>query len=417
MSEEKASDVEHSSGGCSPKGVTILGSTGSIGVNTLDVVARHPSRFRVVALTANTQVDRLFEQCRQTQPDKAVMLNHEAADHLRGRLKAAGLGTQTLSGPAALAQVAALDQSDIVMAAIVGAAGLQPTLAAVRAGKRVLLANKEPLVMSGNIFIREAHRSNAELLPIDSEHNAIFQCMPAGYKTGSRHATVRKILLTCSGGPFRNAKPGDLVNVTPEQACAHPNWVMGRKISVDSATLMNKGLELIEACRLFSCNPDCIQIVIHPQSVVHSMVEYEDGSVLAQMGNPDMRIPIAYALAWPDRIESGVASLNIVDVARLDFEEPDFERFPCLQLATDAARTGGTAPAILNAANEIAVAAFLDTRIGFTDIPWVIERTLTEVDAHPDTNLDVVLADDAEARAVANRLIAELDYRPARRLQ
>ncbi len=413
MSEEKISDGARGS----PRGVTVLGSTGSIGVSTLDVVLRHPGRFRVVALTANTQVDRLLEQCRQTQAGKAVMLDHEAAIRLREKITAAGLRTQVLSGSAALEQVATLDEVDIVMAAIVGAAGLQPTLAAVRAGKRVLLANKEPLVMSGNIFIREARHSGAELLPIDSEHNAIFQCMPAGYTTGSGHTTVRKILLTCSGGPFREAEPADLVNVTPEQACAHPNWDMGRKISVDSATLMNKGLEMIEACRLFSCDPDCIQILIHPQSVLHSMVEYKDGSVLAQLGNPDMRTPIAYALAWPDRIDSGVKSLDFLDVARLDFEEPDFTRFPCLQLATDAARAGGTAPAILNAANEIAVAAFLDNGIGFTDIPWVIERTLAEVNVSPDTDLDIVLRDDAEARAAADRFIAQLHYRPVRRLQ
>ncbi|MFQ6021166.1 MAG: 1-deoxy-D-xylulose-5-phosphate reductoisomerase [Acidiferrobacterales bacterium] len=400
-----------------PKGVAILGSTGSIGINTLDVVTRHPDRFRVVTLTANTQVDRLFEQCCQTKPDKAVMLDRAAARNLKPKVEAAGLHTQVLAGPAALEAVAAETETEIVMAAIVGAAGLLPTLAAVRAGKRVLLANKEPLVMSGNIFISEARRSGAQLLPIDSEHNAIFQCMPAGYTTGRNHSAVRRILLTCSGGPFRTARPDELVNVTPEQACAHPNWVMGRKISVDSATLMNKGLELIEACRLFDTTPDHVQIVIHPQSVVHSMVEYKDGSVLAQLGHPDMRTPIAHALAWPERIESGVDSVDFFDVAHLDFEKPDPERFPCLRLADHAARTGGTAPAILNAANEVAVQAFLERKIAFTDIPWVIEHTLCDMDVNGDANLEAVLADDAKARLAANNLIAGLDDRRVRGLQ
>ncbi|MFQ5936225.1 MAG: 1-deoxy-D-xylulose-5-phosphate reductoisomerase [Acidiferrobacterales bacterium] len=399
------------------RGITILGSTGSIGVNTIDVVTRHPHRFSVVALTANSHVDRLFEQCRDIRPRKAVMVDDVAAGGLKQKIEGAGLDTEVMSGAHALEEVATLPETEIVMAGIVGAAGLLPTLAAVRAGKRVLLANKEPLVMSGDLFVREARRSGAQLLPIDSEHNAIFQCMPAGYTTGRSHPAVRKILLTCSGGPFRKARAADLVNVTPEQACAHPNWVMGRKISVDSATLMNKGLELIEACRLFDVTPDKIQIVIHPKSVVHSMVEYKDGSVLAQLGNPDMRTPIAHALAWPDRIESGVKSLDLFEIARLDFEAPDMERFPCLRLAHEAAHTGGTAPVILNAANEISVAAFLERKIGFSDIPVVIERALHEVPVNRDPDLAVVLADDAAARAAANRLVDELERKPMRGVQ
>lgn len=396
------------------KGVTVLGSTGSIGVSTLDVIARHPGRFKVVALTANTQVDRLFAQCQQMQPTHAVVLDESAGMKLREMVSVAGLETEVTSGAAALQEVVTNSATDIVMAAIVGAAGLLPTLAAVQAGKRVLLANKEPLVMSGNLFIREARRSGAELLPIDSEHNAIFQCMPAGYMPGSNHAAVRRILLTCSGGPFRTAQPQDLVAVTPEQACAHPNWVMGRKISVDSATLMNKGLELIEACRLFDCTPDHVQILIHPQSVVHSMVEYKDGSVLAQLGNPDMRTPIAHALAWPERIESGVESLDLFEVAQLDFEPPDLGRFPCLALARDVARAGGTAPAILNAANEVAVEAFLDHRIRFTDISCVIEHTLSNVSLNDDNDLEAVLADDAAARTSAGSFVAGSSYKAAR---
>ena len=388
------------------RGVTLLGSTGSIGISTLDVLARHPGRYRVVALTANTQVDRLFEQCQRFLPQKAVMLDTRAAALLKEKIQGAGLPVEVLAGAEGLNTVATQLRSHIVVAAIVGAAGLMPTLAAVRAGKRVLLANKEPLVMSGHIFIDEARASGAELLPVDSEHNAIFQCMPSGYRTGNTPAALRRIFLTCSGGPFRTSAPQALASVTPEQACAHPNWVMGRKISVDSATLMNKGLELIEACWLFGVTPDQIEIVIHPQSVVHSMVEYADGSVLAQLGNPDMRTPIAHALAWPDRIESGVKSLNLFDIARLDFEPPDLTRFPCLRLAYDAARAGGTAPAILNAANEVAVQAFLENRIAFTDIPRVIEHTLSRMPSNQDTQLGTVLADDVRAREAAGRFIA-----------
>ena len=409
ISTAKKSSDERTNRGT--RGVTILGSTGSIGINTLDVLARHPERYRVVALTANTQVDRLFEQCRQFQPQKAVMLDPRAALELKDRVQNAGLSVEVLSGTEGFSSVSTHPRAHIVVAAIVGAAGLLPTLAAVRAGKRVLLANKEPLVMSGRLLIEEALASRAELLPVDSEHNAIFQCMPAGYRAGTTPAAVRRIFLTCSGGPFRNTSSEALVSVTPEQACAPPNWVMGRKISVDSATLMNKGLELIEACWLFGMTPDRVEIVIHPQSVIHSLVEYADGSVLAQLGNPDMRTPIAHALAWPERIESGVKSLNLLEVARLDFESPDPARFPCLRLAYEAARAGGTMPAILNAANEVAVQAFLDHRIGFTDIPRVIEHTLSSLPANQDTQLGTVLSDDVRARETASRFIARREVR------
>ncbi len=399
------------------RGVTILGSTGSIGLSALDVLARHPQRFRVVALTANTQVERMFEQCRRHVPDVAVMRDVRAADELRHKLDGLGLLIEVRSGDEGLNQAAARAQSDIVVAAIVGAAGLLPTLEAVRFGKRVLLANKEPLVMSGHILIREASRSGAELLPVDSEHNAIFQCLPGGYRAGGPSLGMRKIFLTCSGGPFRTTPLDQLFSVTPAQACAHPRWAMGRKISVDSATLMNKGLELIEACRLFGVAPEQIEIVIHPQSVVHSLVSYADGSVLAQLGNPDMRTPIAHALAWPDRMESGVKALDLVEVSRLDFERPDPQRFPCLRLAAEAARIGGTTPAIINAANEVAVTAFLDGVVGFTDIPRIIEHVLSQVSMNEESELSVILADDARAREAAQQFIAGLSNRPKRGIQ
>jgi 1-deoxy-D-xylulose-5-phosphate reductoisomerase len=408
-STEKKSFDERTDRGV--RGVTILGSTGSIGVNTLDVLARHPDRYRIIALTANTQVDLLLEQCRRFLPQKAVMLDGRAAARLKEEIQKAGLDVEVLSGTEGLNAVAAHPRAQIVVAAIVGAAGLLPTLTAVRVGKRVLLANKEPLVMSGRLFIDEAQASGAELLPVDSEHNAIFQCLPAGYRAGATPAGVRRIFLTCSGGPFRTTPVEALAAITPEQACAHPNWVMGRKISVDSATLMNKGLELIEACWLFGVTPDQVEVVIHPQSVIHSLVEYVDGSVLAQLGYPDMRTPIAHALAWPERIESGVKSLNLLELARLDFEAPDLKRFPCLQLAYDAARTGGTLPAILNAANEVAVQAFLDRRIGFTDIPRVIEHTLSRLPGSQDTQLGAVLSDDMRARETATRFISSSESR------
>lgn len=386
-------------------GVTILGSTGSIGVNTLDVLQRHSRRFHVFALTANSQVDRLFEQCKKFQPRFAVMLATDAAQQLEHRIKQSGLATRVLAGIEGLEQVASDPATDYVMAAIVGAAGLRPTLSAARAGKRILLANKEALVMSGQIFIDEVKNNGAQLLPIDSEHNAIFQCMPAGFENGLLEVGVRRILLTASGGPFRDLPLEKLGEVTPEQACAHPNWVMGRKISVDSATMMNKGLEVIEACWLFGTTPDFIQVVLHPQSVIHSMVEYTDGSVLAQLGNPDMRTPIAHALAWPERLESGVESLNLFDVARLDFSTPDFKRFPCLRLAIEAMRAGGTSSTILNAANEIAVQTFLDGNIAFSDIPNIIEYALSHVTVRAVDNLDTVLAADAETRQVSQDYI------------
>jgi 1-deoxy-D-xylulose-5-phosphate reductoisomerase len=391
----------------SVKGLCILGSTGSIGVSTLDVAARHPDRYRVVALTANGNIDRLFEQCRDHRPRYAVASRAEAAAELRERLAAAGLGgIEVLSGPKALEQVVSLPEVDSVMAAIVGAAGLLPTLAAARAGKDVLLANKEALVMSGPLFMAEVVRAGARLLPIDSEHNAVFQCMPAAYRAGMDPVGVRRILLTASGGPFLHTPIAELESVTPERAVAHPNWVMGRKISVDSATMMNKGLEVIEACLLFDMKPDDVQVVVHRQSVIHSMVDYVDGTVLAQMGNPDMRIPIAHALAWPERFESGAEPLDLFAVHQLNFERPDLARFPCLRLAYEAVRAGGTAPAILNAANEAAVAAFLDRRLAFTGIARVIEHCLARVAAGAADAIDAVLQADAETRKVAQTYIS-----------
>jgi len=388
------------------KQVTVLGATGSIGVSTLDVLARHPERYQVVALTANSQVERLLEQCLVHRPRYAVMVDVEASERLAVGLREAGSETEVLSGVGGLEQVASLPEVDYVMAAIVGAAGLPPTLAAARHGKRVLLANKEALVMSGHLFMEEVRHNGAELLPIDSEHNAIFQCMPTNFEQGLSQVGVRRILLTASGGPFRQTPLHELETVTPEQAVAHPNWSMGRKISVDSATMMNKGLEVIEACWLFNTTPSKIQVVLHPQSVIHSMVEYNDGSVLAQLGNPDMRTPIAHALAWPERIESGVGSLDMFAVARLDFEAPDLGRFPCLRLAIEAMEAGGTAPAILNAANEIAVEAFLDGRLGFTKIAQVIEKTLETMTAREADTLATIFEDDTEARSVAQSLVA-----------
>ncbi|HSR62900.1 MAG TPA: 1-deoxy-D-xylulose-5-phosphate reductoisomerase [Gammaproteobacteria bacterium] len=382
-------------------GITILGSTGSIGENTLDVISRNRNTFRVLALTAGKNVAKLVEQCRIWEPHYAVMADESYAGQLADELKSAGLDTEVLAGTSGLEQVAAHEDTDYVMAAIVGAAGLLPTLSAARAGKRVLLANKEALVMSGQLFIDAVTESGAELLPIDSEHNAIFQCMPADFRDGLESAGVQRILLTASGGPFRTTPLGELDDMTPEQACAHPNWDMGRKISVDSATMMNKGLELIEACWLFNTTVDVVEIVLHPQSVIHSMVEYVDGSVLAQLGNPDMRTPIAHALAWPERMISGVPPLDVLKVARLDFSPPDMKRFPCLRLAREAAGQCGTASAILNAANEVAVQAFLDKRIRFTGIARIVEETLANVTAHASDSLDIILSDDAAARDFA----------------
>ncbi len=390
-----------------PIGVVILGSTGSIGVNTLDVLARHPDRFRVVALTAHRNVEGLFGQCLTHQPQVAVMADPVAAEQLHDRLRVAGQQVEVLAGATGLERVAALPEAGYVMAAIVGATGLLPTLAAARAGKRVLLANKEALVMAGSLFMAAVREHGAELLPIDSEHNAIFQCLPPGFAaTGLEAAGVRRILLTGSGGPFRTTPLEQLLNVTPDQACAHPNWRMGRKISVDSATLMNKGLEVIEAHWLFAAPPEQIEVVVHPQSVIHSMVEYADGSVLAQLGHPDMRTPIAHALAWPQRLASGAAFLNFTQLAKLEFQTPDFGRFPSLQLAFAALETGGTAPAILNAANEVAVQAFLERRIRFTAIAAVVEWALERVAVSAVETLTTILAADAAARMVANEWIA-----------
>ena len=388
--------------------LTILGSTGSIGTSTLDVVARHPDKFRIIALTANCQTDLLFRQCQQFKPRYAVMLDENAATQLRARLREAGLAVEVLSGAAALEQVSISPEVDTVMAAIVGAAGLHPTLAAARAGKKILLANKETLVMAGNVFMDAVHVSGSALLPIDSEHNAIFQALPRGYDGDLARNGVRRILLTASGGPFRNTPLNELQHVTPEQACAHPNWSMGKKISVDSASMMNKGLEVIEAHWLFNAGADDIQVVVHPQSVIHSLVEYVDGSVLAQLGNPDMRTPIAYGLAWPERIDSGVAPLDLFKVATMDFAAPDFGRFPCLALAYQALRAAGTAPAMLNAANEVAVAAFLDKQIPFLSIPRVIEAALDALPVNAVGSLDDVLGADAEARQAAQQYIHKL---------
>ncbi|HEX4388126.1 MAG TPA: 1-deoxy-D-xylulose-5-phosphate reductoisomerase, partial [Steroidobacteraceae bacterium] len=340
-------------------GVAVLGSTGSIGESTLDVLARHPQRFRLVALAANTNAAKLARQVLAFRPAYAALADEAAAVELRRLLGDAAPGTRVLAGAAALEEMAAASEVDCVMAAIVGAAGLRSTLAAARAGKRLLLANKESLVMAGPLLIDAAKCAGATLLPIDSEHNAIFQCLPSGTTPGVAPPGLKRVLLTASGGPFRDTPREALDAVTPEAACAHPNWVMGRKISVDSATLMNKGLELIEACVLFGLQPEQIQILVHPQSIVHSMVEYVDGSVLAQLGAPDMRTPIAHALAWPERIDSGVESLDLLRAGRLDFRAPDLEKFRCLALAQAAACAGGLHPVLLNAANEIAVQAFL----------------------------------------------------------
>lgn len=390
-------------------GLAVLGSTGSIGASTLDVAARHQQRYRVVALTANRDLDGMFAQCQAFQPRYAVMADREQARKLAKRIEQAALPVQVLAGREAIEQVAALPEVDQVMAAIVGAAGLLPTLSAVRAGKRVLLANKETLVMAGRLFMREAERSGSEILPIDSEHNAVFQCLPTGFEDGPGSVGVRRILLTASGGPFRSLPLEALSQVTPEQACAHPNWDMGRKISVDSATMMNKGLEVIEACWLFHTQAEQIEVVLHPQSVIHSMVEYTDGSVLAQLGNPDMRTPIAHAMAWPERMESGVDSLDLCRVGRLEFEPPDLQRFPCLRLAYQAIDQAGSTPAVLNAANEIAVAAFLAGQLPFMAIPETIERTLVEMSGSATaTDIDTLLQVDAEARARAEQIAARL---------
>lgn len=384
-----------------PLQITVLGATGSIGLSTLDVVSRHPDRYRVFALTGFSRIAELRALCVQHRPRYAVVSDEAQSIMLQDQLQRDGLTTRVLSGEGGLSEVAAHPEVDVVMAAIVGAAGLKPTLAAVRSDKRVLLANKEALVMSGALFMQALRDSAAVLLPIDSEHNAIFQCLPANYSQGLGAVGVRRVLLTASGGPFRDLAPELLADVTPEQACAHPNWSMGRKISVDSASMMNKGLELIEACWLFDARPHQVEVVIHPQSVIHSMVDYVDGSVLAQLGNPDMRTPIAHALAWPERINSGVSALDLLQIGRLDFQAPDDLRFPCLQLARLAAQSGGTAPAMLNAANEVAVDAFLNRRIRFTEIASIIDEVLNREASVPTDCLEDVLAADRQAREVA----------------
>ena len=387
------------------KGVAILGSTGSVGENTLDVIARHPDRFRVAALGAHRNAARLAEQAVRFSAPYVAIADATAATQLEAELRARGCTARVLAGPGALEEIATLPEVDSVMAAIVGAAGLRSTLAAARAGKRLLLANKESLVMAGPLLMRTVRDSGATLLPIDSEHNAVFQCLPRDAAPGVAPPGVRRILLTASGGPFLDLDARRLENVTPDQACAHPNWVMGRKISVDSATLMNKGLEFIEACLLFGVQASQVEVLIHRESIVHSLVEYVDGSVLAQLGAPDMRTPIAHALAWPERVSSGVQSLDLVRVGRLRFEAPDLRRFPSLGLAQEAARLGGSRPASLNAANEVAVAAFLEGGLNFAQIPAVIESVMTTTSGGEIRDLDDVLAADAEARARASLLI------------
>ncbi|WP_043613822.1 1-deoxy-D-xylulose-5-phosphate reductoisomerase [Chromobacterium violaceum] len=389
-----------------PQGIAVLGATGSVGCNTLDVVARHPERYRVVALTAHRQLDKLFEQARRFCPDYLVVADADAAARLRARLAEAGLRSEVLHGADALVQVAALPEVDAVMASIVGAAGLPSALAAARAGKRILLANKESLVVAGRLFMDAVRASGSALLPVDSEHSAIFQSLPADYAGNPDGAGVRKIILTASGGPFRNRPAADLAHVTPDDACRHPNWSMGRKISVDSATLMNKGLEVIEARWLFNVPPSRIEVAVHPQSVIHSMVQYRDGSVMAQLGSPDMRTPIACALAWPERIDAGVEPMDFFSLSDLTFEKPDLERFPCLQLAFDALEMGGDAPAVLNAANEVAVAAFLAGSLRFVDIPRVVADSLSGVSCAASDSLEGLLARDEEARRFAEGRVA-----------
>jgi 1-deoxy-D-xylulose-5-phosphate reductoisomerase len=388
-----------------PLGIAILGSTGSIGRSTLAVIADHPERFRVTCLGANRSWAEVVEQARIFKPDTVVLVDPTAAAAAREALRACGSETQVESGVAALESAVSAANVHMVMAAIVGAAGLLPTLAAARAGKRVLLANKESLVMTGHLLMEVVRAGGGQLIPIDSEHNAIFQCMPAGYLPGAEARGVTRVILTASGGPFRTSPAAELEGMTPDQACAHPKWKMGRKISVDSATLMNKGLEVIEATLLFGLPESRVDIVVHPQSIVHSLVQYADGSLLAQLGAPDMRTPIAQAMAWPERISSGVQSVDLAVIGQLDFEPPDHGRFPSVQLARAAARAGGTAPALLNAANEVAVQAFLDRRLNFTGIATVIDQVLQHVDACPVRTLDDVLEADATARRFAAALI------------
>ena len=391
-----------------PQNVCILGATGSIGVSTLDVIQRNAGRFRVLALSANRNVARLADQCARFDARLAVIADPELEGELRAALAARGAAAEIRSGPAGLIEAAGLAETDIVMAAIVGAAGLESTFRAAQCGKKILLANKESLVIAGEVFMAEARRSGARVLPVDSEHNAIFQSLPACFEQGLDAAGVDKIILTASGGPFLDLPAAELSRVTPEQACRHPNWDMGRKISVDSATLMNKGLEVIEARWLFNSRPDQIEVLIHPQSIVHSMVAYRDGSILAQMGTPDMRTPIAHALAWPERIPAGVDRLDLARMNDLVFREPDLERFPCLGLAFDAMRRGDSAPASLNAANEVAVQSFLDGRLGFDRIPRLVGEVMDRIGVSPLNSLEDVLEQDRAARRIAEEHVVTL---------
>jgi 1-deoxy-D-xylulose-5-phosphate reductoisomerase len=394
------------------RGIAILGSTGSIGRSTLAVIALHPERFKVAVLGAFNSWQVIVEQAREFNAETVVLVDGGAAERARAALREMGLKTQVESGEQALSSAASAANVQLVMAAIVGAAGLASTLAAVRAGKRVFLANKEALVMTGRLLMEEVRRAGAQLIPIDSEHNAIFQCMPGGYLPGDAAHGVIRVILTASGGPFRSTSAADMAHVTPDEACAHPKWKMGRKISVDSATLMNKGLEVIEATLLFGLPESQVNVVVHPQSVVHSLVEYADGSMLAQLGAPDMRTPIAQALAWPERFASGVQSLDLLAMGNLGFEAPDHVRFPSLALARAAARAGGTAPTVLNAANEVAVQAFLDRRLNFVGISTVIDKVLQRLNASPVNALGDVLEADAAARRLAVTMI-ELSGAPA----
>ena len=389
------------------KEITILGSTGSIGVNTLDVISSHQDKFNVTALTANKNLDVLAEQCFKYQPEYAVITDELSASKLEEKLKKKDPDIKVFAGIDGLVKVAELDTVDYVMAAIVGAAGLLPTLAAAKTGKRVLLANKEALVMSGKLFMDTIAKSNAELIPIDSEHNAIFQCITN--TTNKKSSAIRSIMLTASGGPFLNTPIEELSSKTPEQACKHPKWKMGRKISVDSATMMNKGLEVIEASWLFNIESDLVDIVIHPQSIIHSLVEYKDGSVLAQLGNPDMRVPISFGLAWPERIETDVERLDLFDIAQFDFKKPENDRFPCLKLAREAIKQGGTSSAILNAANEVAVNEFLNKKIMFTDIARIIESVMSDVTQNDADSIEKILKDDELARKRAIEIIRDMN--------
>ncbi|MEM1112427.1 MAG: 1-deoxy-D-xylulose-5-phosphate reductoisomerase [Pseudomonadota bacterium] len=389
-----------------PRSVSVLGSTGSIGVNTLDVIARHPERYRVVGLAAHASVDTMLAQCLVHAPRYACLVDADAAEELRSKLPASS-ATEVLAGMDAVVEIAEAAEVDTVMAAIVGAAGLPSALAAARAGKTLLLANKESLVMGGRLLMQAVRDGGARLLPIDSEHNAIFQCMPLDQEGHTTDRGVAKVLLTASGGPFRTWSAERIARATPDEACAHPNWSMGRKISVDSATLMNKGLEFVEACWLFDLPPAQVDVVVHPQSIIHSMVQYIDGSVLAQLGNPDMRTPIAYGLGWPERLDAGVAPLDLIAAARLDFEAPDESRFPCLRLARESMQRGGTATVACNAANEVAVAAFLRGDIAFTDIAALIEQTLESATVVEPESLAVVELADREARTLAEEWLAE----------